>query len=228
MKKYLILFVALGACHATNTEVEVKVAGNLRAIMLAGDYRPTIDLRTLSNEPNFYALGAAAELDGEILVMNSKPFLTKVENDTFTMNRNWEAEAALLVYAQVPDWTTSQVQDELTMDELADLLAEKAANNKPVPFIIRGVAVELNWHIVNGRSGVEHAHSNHAASGYQGKANLREVEILGFYSRHHEGVFTHKGQFTHVHFKTVDGSMSGHVDQVRMSAGSSLSIPKTL
>lgn len=229
MKKLVSIFIGLSACVAPDQQIEVKVAGNLRSIMMQGDYRAAIGLDTLANKPNLYALGAAAQLDGEVLVWDSKPLITRPEADTFSLTSTWDADAALLVYAQVKGWNTSTVQEELTMEQLADLLEQKIGNNgEATPFLIHATADELRWHVVNGKNLEGQSHATHAASGYQAKVKSKEVALLGFYSRHHEGVFTHRGQFTHIHFKTTDGKAAGHVDQFRLSAGSSLSIPQKL
>ena len=37
-------------------------------------------------------------------------------------------------------------------------------------------------------------------------------ELLGFYSQQHEGVFTHKNKFIHVHF--VNENNAGHLDDL--------------
>ena len=46
-----------------------------------------------------------------------------------------------------------------------------------------------------------------------------EVEILGFFSRRHKGIFTHHDSNVHVHLITRDKSMMGHVDKLEFGCG---------
>jgi acetolactate decarboxylase len=48
-----------------------------------------------------------------------------------------------------------------------------------------------------------------------------EVNVIGFFSKHHQGVFTHHSNYTHMHLMTSDGKMMGHVDEVRFEKGKS-------
>jgi hypothetical protein len=52
------------------------------------------------------------------------------------------------------------------------------------------------------------------------------VELLGFYSDKHLGIFTCGGHF-HVHVRSVDGKASGHVDEVTLGTDMRLFLPAT-
>ena len=45
------------------------------------------------------------------------------------------------------------------------------------------------------------------------------MELIGFWSDRHQGIFTHKGTHVHVHGRTGDGKLSGHVDGVTFVSG---------
>jgi hypothetical protein len=45
----------------------------------------------------------------------------------------------------------------------------------------------------------------------------RAVDVIGFYSKLHTGIFTHHDSYAHMHVVTADKKVSGHVDQ--LSAG---------
>jgi acetolactate decarboxylase len=51
------------------------------------------------------------------------------------------------------------------------------------------------------------------------------VTVVGFFSRHHEGVFTHMGQRTHLHVLSDDGAAMGHVDEIAVPSGAALKLP---
>jgi acetolactate decarboxylase len=52
-------------------------------------------------------------------------------------------------------------------------------------------------------------------------------DMVGFFSREHQGIFTHHDSYVHVHLLTQDKKKMGHVDEMIMQKGSAkLYIPK--
>ncbi len=228
MKKYIIITLLILGCSAKTDTSEVKIAGALRTIMMENKTGANIDLRDLKNQEHLYALGAVEGLQGEILVMNSEPILSQAIEDSFSIRNDFETKATLLVYTNVSEWSSQELEANLTNQELEMLIKQMGSENNlstPFPFKIEGYASKLNWHIVNGNSG--QSHEGHATSGYNNKLQSSEVEILGFYSEAHQGIFTHMGENAHLHFKTVDGSIAGHVDDLLLEKRSLLFLPKS-
>jgi acetolactate decarboxylase len=60
-----------------------------------------------------------------------------------------------------------------------------------------------------------------------GTVENREVEILGFYSYSHHAIFTHYTANMHVHAKTVDDKIAGHVDGLILGQEIILKLPQT-
>ena len=62
----------------------------LKNIMHHGDLSSKIDLMELENLENLYALGAVEQLKGEILIMNSKPYISSCEhkNESHVVNKD--------------------------------------------------------------------------------------------------------------------------------------------
>lgn len=222
MKKSIIILFVLAGCTKVNTPA-VNISGNLQSIMMKNMTEATIDLRDLKEQPNLYALGAAEGLKGEILVMNSSPLVARVAKDTFSLSNNFEVKATLLVSATVKEWRPYPITENMDTNELTAFVKTIAKDNQledPFPFIIKGIAKQVNWHIVNGNSGSANAsHDDHAASGFSREWKMTPIEILGFYSETHQGVFTHHDQDSHMHFKTQDGSAAGHVDDLQIEKG---------
>jgi len=58
------------------------------------------------------------------------------------------------------------------------------------------------------------------AEAHQGQTNYylnnEEVEIVGFFSTEHQGVFTHHDSFLHMHLITKDKSLMGHLDELEL------------
>ena len=52
------------------------------------------------------------------------------------------------------------------------------------------------------------------------------IEVLGFRSDRHEGVFIPAGETMHMHLRTLDGRRSGHLEDVDLPPGSRLALPR--
>ena len=66
---------------------------------------------------------------------------------------------------------------------------------------------------------------------HQGQTNYMlensEVEIVGFFSTEHKGIFTHHDSNVHMHLITTDRKKMGHLDKVFFGNGSmKLYLPK--
>jgi acetolactate decarboxylase len=66
---------------------------------------------------------------------------------------------------------------------------------------------------------------------HKGKKTFRitnvKSDILGFFSTAHQGIFTHKNSFLHLHLITADRKKMGHVDDLTLSSRSmKLFLPK--
>lgn len=201
---------------------EVNHSGALRMIM-SGNISSTISLDSLSNKEHFYALGAMENLKGEIQIFNGKPSNSFVKNDSIEIDNSYTYNASLLVYAQVGEWNTFQADNKQTKSELEAKIFELAKSNnidieKPFPFLIEGEVSSLDWHVIDWKKGdTVHNHKKHKESGLNGILTDSDVLILGFYSTKHKAIFTHHTTNMHMHFKTIDNLLAGHVDDVIIS-----------
>lgn len=229
MKNLLFITILFVGCTPREVQ-EVNIVGKLGAMMMENKTEANINLLDLKDQEHLYALGALEGLSGEVLVMDSRPMISKVKGDSFAITNNFDAKATLLVYTQVEAWDSLAIDEDQSLTELEGLINKKADEAKltePVPFLVKGLASKLNWHIVNGSPGATATHKDHAMSGFNREWKDVEVEILGFFSETHHGVITHMGEDVHMHFKTQDGSAAGHVDDVLIKKGSFLFIPKS-
>jgi acetolactate decarboxylase len=55
-----------------------------------------------------------------------------------------------------------------------------------------------------------------------------EVEMLGFYSDSHKAIFTHHTSNVHIHMRTVDDKLAGHVDDLILGDGMILKLPAAI
>jgi alpha-acetolactate decarboxylase len=220
----IILVLLFSSCQNTDKKVtvtEVKYSGALRTIM-SGDIESVISLDNLSNKKNLYALGAVENLNGEIQIFDSKPSNSFVLDSTLKIIDSYKINAALLVYAEVEEWETFQIENITTKSDLEEKIFEIAKSQginteKPFPFLLEGNVAALDWHVINWKKGdTIHNHKKHKESGLNGTLRNTDVEIVGFYSTKHKAIFTHHTTNIHVHFKTNDNSVAGHIDDIQL------------
>ena len=237
MNRLLFLFIIPFACSCaslkpTGTPFEVKYNGALRNMMHEGDISAKVDLNDFRNTKHFYALGALENLKGEILILDSKPMITSVQNDQLSFSHSFDQRATLLVYASVKKWSSFNVPDQVkSYTELEAFIEQTAIAHginpeEPFPFLITGMAKSFDWHVIDWPEGdTEHTHEKHIQSGLHGRISNQAVEILGFYSRHHHAIFTHHSTNMHMHFKTSDNTLAGHVDDLVGGQSLTLRLP---
>lgn len=233
--KILLLLILIISCKTENKEKQhFKVAykGALKNMMHKGDLSAKADLKTFKDTKHLYALGAIENLKGEIQIWNGKSFNTMVIDSALVFDKTFNKKAALLVYAVVKKWKTITIPENIiTYKELEKFIAKSAQENQinieePFPFLIEGTPKSLDWHIINWKDGdTEHSHEKHIKSGLHGTITNKEVDILGFYSDAHHAIFTHHTTNMHMHAKTTDNKLAGHVDGIILGKGTVLKLP---
>ena len=214
------------------TAFEVQHKGALMNFMHKGDISAKADLNDLQNQEHLYALGAVENLKGEIMIMNSEPYISSVQNEEMIVDHSFDHKASLLVYASVGKWKTFEIPAEITsyqdMEKHIEQVASEVGINtdEPFPFLLKGVAASFDWHVIDWPEGdTEHSHEKHIHSGLNGTITDQEVEILGFYSNSHHAIFTHHSTNMHLHVQTMDGTVYGHLDELVLGRGMTLSLP---
>jgi acetolactate decarboxylase len=229
-----IIAILTTSCQYSDKKVkvtEVKHSGALRTIM-SGNLQSVISLDTLSEMKNLYALGAVDNLKGEIQIFNSQPSNSFVLDSSLNTNDSYNLKAALLVYAEVEAWNSFQIDNIETKNDLEQQIFEFEKNNginieKPFPFLLEGTVGSVDWHFINWKDGdTIHNHKKHKESGLNGTLKDREVKIIGFYSTKQKAVFTHHTTNMHMHFKTDDHTIAGHIDDLFLNEAITLKLPK--
>src|SRR5262245_10698969 len=212
----------------------VEVHGDLRAMFHEGKTAATVTLDTMLPNPNLYAVGALADLAGEITVVGGKIYLSYPEGETTrteTPSRT-SAGAALLVASAVPAWRSVSTQRPIHFEELdAEIAAMATAAGMNLdtrfPFLIEGQVEDLQWHVIDGArlaaGGTSHEDHRDAAVGAQ--VERASATLVGFFSKNDQGVFTHMGSNTHIHCVLAAPLASGHVDHVVIPEGTTVRFP---
>jgi len=226
-----VLVILLSSCE-TDPEVNVKYSGALMEIM-AGNIAGTISLDSLKNMENVYALGALEDLKGEIQIFNGEVVNSSVSDSTVLLSSSLNNNASLLVYTSVKHWEEVEIPSQFTTKDEVEKFVFDTAKEKgiyvenPFPFLLTGRTQSLSWHVINWDvNDKEHTHQKHQLSGLNGIVYDTAVEILGFYSDRHKGVFTHHTTNMHLHFKTQNIKLAGHVDDLVLGEKMILKLPK--
>jgi len=236
MKYLIILLIAITivSCEKETNKFKVEYKGALKNMMQRGDISAKVDLVTFESVKNFYALGAIENLKGEIQIFNSKSFNTVVIDSALTLDNSFNKKATLLVYASVRKWKSIEIpNDVVTYKQLESYIEKTAERNQiktdePFPFLIEGTPKSFDWHVINWKDGdLEHTHKKHINSGLHGTINNIPIEMLGFFSDSHHAIFTHHTTNMHIHVKTEDHKIAGHVDGLTLGKGMILKLPDT-
>ncbi|UKN01095.1 acetolactate decarboxylase [Paracrocinitomix mangrovi] len=215
-------------------DINVEHAGELKKIMHKNDISAHAKLSDFNGESHLYALGAVEGLKGEILILDGVPYISSVNGDSLKIDNSFDYNASLLVYASIEEWHEKDIPDDVkTYADLEEFVAFQAElsginMNKPFPFMLKGVADTLNWHVINWPEGdTIHTHEKHVSSGLNGTFTSIDTEILGFYSDSHHGIFTHHSTNMHLHFLSDDKKRSGHLDDLYLGSEVKLLLPVT-
>lgn len=219
MRPVLVLATLL-ACGGSTARVGVEVTGTLREVMHGGSSEARVALHDVV-KPGVIAVGALAGLRGEVTVLDGNVTASVVtDGEVVTTQAAGDLRATLLVHATVRGWRDIPVPGPIEAADLDRelerlLVAAGVDVEAPVPILVEGSFSALTWHVIDGG----HGSTTTITSSSPGPALL-----VGFFSRHHEGVFTHAGQRTHLH--ALVAGATGHVDEVAVAAGATLRVPR--
>jgi len=239
MKSIIILLIVISITSCSTkinktTKFKVEYKGALKNIMHKGDLSAKSDLTDFENTEHFYALGAIENLKGEIQIFDSESFNTMVLDSTLIFDHSFNKKATLFVYASVSKWKSINIPNNIETYKQLEIYIEQTAKenqietDEPFPFLIIGKPKSLNWHVIDWKDGdTEHSHEKHINSGLHGTINNKPVEMLGFYSDSHHAIFTHHTTNMHIHVKTIDNKIAGHIDGIALGKGMILKLPNT-
>ncbi|MGB0523987.1 MAG: acetolactate decarboxylase [Flammeovirgaceae bacterium] len=226
MKNLMLYLGLLGLISSCNQpQIEVKHIGELRQIMHKGKFEGRISLKDLPQE-NLYALGAVKALQGEILVLDGNPFVSRVVNGNVQIDQHLATEATLLVYAQVPAWDTIVIQQVGDISQVVEQQLVIRKQHKATPFMVLGKANSLHYHVIN--FDLEQGDiQQHREGAFQETLENEAVRILGFYATDAQGIYTHHDSHVHMHVINQNGDKLGHVEAVNFDHQSiQLLLPK--
>lgn len=220
-----------GCSASDRAPFEVKWRGAQKNL-LAGDTGGKVNLEELAELGSLYGLGPLEEVSGEITILDSKPYIAKVTEDGgLRVESGFRHRACFLVYTQVERWQRivlpEDVVDEKTLEaELPQLAAQHGIDaDAPFPFLLRGQPDRVVFHVLNKTDREPHSPELHEKAKVKYRIEDDGIEVIGFYSDKHRGIFTPGHSSLHMHVITDDGAWSGHLDALSFPQGLDLYLP---
>jgi alpha-acetolactate decarboxylase len=215
---------------SNKTYTDVTSVAAMKDVMWKGELQGKINLDTITNRKGLYGLGPNAFLDGEILINNGVTYLSQVTSDsTMVVKKNNTIKAPFFVYANVNDWERMALPNNIKTIKDLEQFIDSITKDKKRPFAFKLIGSITNGiiHVQNLPKGVKVSSPDEA---HQGQVNFslenEEVEIIGFFSTEHQGVFTHHDSFLHMHLISKGLEKMGHLDHVTFSK-MTLFLPKS-
>ncbi len=185
----------LGVLPTFAQNPDVRSVGELRKIMHDADMSTKIRLDTLVRE-NLFAVGIVDSLRGQISIVNGKSLTSAIKDTYITTDTTLNHGAAMLVYTYVKNWKVVTIEQDINnLEELELLVKRLALENgidiaKPFPFMARTWTKNMNYHVIDWQSGIEHTADTHKQFAHELWHSAAMVMVAGFYSENHQGIFT--------------------------------------
>lgn len=242
----LVGALAVSACATTvpaTKEGLVEHYGAQKVIFETGKAEGKVPIAAMSGANGAYGVGAYEGLDGEITIYEGKPYVTKVRGNGFMMDNSTNGAAIFAAWTKNMQWrdepVPAEVKGYLDLQRHVKVRAAAAGidTSKPFPFLMTGTPAELKWHINVDLTEGKPIDTKLFAKSKAGYVMKNEaVDIVGFYSENHPGVFIsayapaikEKDVKNTIHFHLVskDGKSAGHIDDITMVGGMTLRLPK--
>lgn len=221
-----LLILMLSACTppaTSQTYPDIRIAGAMRNVMWKGELAGIISLDTIQERDGLYGLGPLSYLQGELLINDGQVYVSRVLTDsTMTVETNDQVSAPFFVFGNVTEWREMPLPDAIhNIKDLEGFLDDQTkAQKRPFVFKLRGEVAVADIHIQNLPAGTPVSSPQEA---HQGQTDYRlenaSVEIIGFFSTAHQGVFTHHDSYLHMHLITTDRQQMGHLDAAVFKKG---------
>lgn len=175
------------------------------------------------NAKNLYAIGPVENLRGEIFVWDSKPFVAAIteEKEPYVQKKVKNLKAVFLVYADVAHWDTIMLTQKInSINELEKAITRAAFQHgtdtsSAFPFLLIGRVKEGSGHIMYKDTAITTiTPAVLKEAKYFNTFSNQKAQMLGFYSQHHQTIFTHHDSFIHIHYRMWNKYQAGHLDLV--------------
>jgi len=240
----LIVVTAYAAIVGSKKEGLVEYVGAQKDIFVNGKATSVVSLEDLAGRKGLYAMGPIDGLDGEITIFDSKPYITQVRGSDYVVDTTLKHGAFFLVWSEQTKWqdvpVPNTVKGYVDLQQFVKAQAQAAGTDvtKPFPFLLSGTPVEIKWHInVDRTEGKPITKESFAKSKQPFMTKNEPVDIIGFYSEHHAGVFLTATtpvikedsgikNAIHIHLVSRTSKAAGHIDDITFGDSMVLRLPK--
>ena len=240
----MALVTAYAAIVGAKKEGLVEYVGAQKDIFVSGKASSVVSLEDLAGRKGLYAMGPIDGLDGEITVFDSIPYITKVRGSDYVADNTWKHGAFFLVWTEQAAWkdvpVPGTVKGYVDLQNFVKAQAQAAGIDvtKPFPFLLAGTPVEIKWHINVDRTGGKPITNELFVKSKEPFVTKNEpVDIIGFYSESHSGVFLSQyapaikegsgmRNAIHIHLVSRTSKAAGHIDDITFGEGMVLRLPK--
>lgn len=208
--------------HLALAQPLVKYSGKMSKIHKEGVLDAAILVDSIVAK-HLYALGPVENLRGEIIVWDGKPFVAAIteEKKPYLRKNVKDLKAIFLVYVDVQQWDTIILKQNISsLAELERVITNAAFKNgtdttSAFPFLLIGKVEAGSGHIMFKDSLVTNINSEAIkAAKHINSFTRQDAQMLGFYSQHHQSIFTHHDSFLHIHYRLRNKYQAGHLDAV--------------
>jgi acetolactate decarboxylase len=180
---------------------------------------------------SLYAVGPLENARGEVSIYDSAALISEVHDGLVSVNIDLSRRAAFLVYTIVENWRRTTIRrgiagEQQLGDELLRFAVETGIDvDQPFPFLLQCHMAQATFHILCNQSDGEYNPHLHEKAKVRLPIADKSVEIVGFYSRQHRGMFTPRDFDFHMHVRTLDNQLSGHLESFNSNQGMILYLP---
>jgi acetolactate decarboxylase len=198
---------------------------------IAGKAEEAVSLDRFADLESLYAVGPLEQARGEVSIYDSIPLISQVQGGQVDVTIDFYRHAAFLVYAIVEDWRRVTVPEPIeTEQQLENQLVAWAVTSgidvdQPFAFLLNGLVAQATFHVLCNRGRGRYNAELHEKSKVRFPIANESVEVVGFYSRHHRGIFTPRDSNFHMHVRTLDNRFSGHLEMFNWEHGVMLCLP---
>lgn len=182
---------------------------------------------------HLYALGPVENLRGEIIVWDNQPFVAAITTtgEPYLLKNVKNLKAIFLVYTDIPKWDTIAIAEKPSSIEALQNTITKVANqhgtdtNTAFPFIILGKVKQGSGHIMYMDTSIKKVTTDAIKEAtYIHSFKDQNAQMLGFYSQHHQSIFTHHDSYLHIHYRLGNKYQAGHLQEVVFETSAPLRI----
>ena len=198
---------------------------------IAGKAPEPVSLQRFAGLESLYAVGPLEDARGEISIYDSAPLISEVRDGQASVGIDFSRRAAFLVYAIVENWRRAAVRrgiagEQQLGEQLLPFAVESGIDvDQPFPFLVHCHVEEATFHVLCNQSAGEYSPELHEKAKVRFPIADESVEIVGLYSRRHRGIFTPRDSDFHMHVRTLDNRLSGHLETFGSPQGMTLYLP---